>query len=86
MPTTQPSCHQDLDFAADDIALMPSCYTRMQTKTKQLNRFAARTGLKINKKKTQVLRINSKCINRILIDDQKLKKMDKYNYLGAKFQ
>ena len=29
-----------------------------------------RTGLRINKKKTQILRINSKCENRILIDDQ----------------
>ena len=55
----------------------------MQTKTKQLNQFAARTGLRINKKKTQVLRINSKCKNRIPIDDQELKETDKYNYLGA---
>ena len=51
---------EDLDFA-DDIALMSSCYANMQTKTRQLNQFAARTGLRINKKKTQVLRINSKC-------------------------
>ena len=55
----------------------------MQTKTRQLNQFAARTGLRINKKKTQILRINSKCENRILIDDQELKEVDKYNYLGA---
>ena len=39
--------------------------------------------LRINKKKTQVFRINSKCKNRILIDDQELKEVDKYNYLGA---
>ena len=71
---------EDLDFA-DDIALMSSCYTHMQTKTRQLNQFAARTGLRINKKKTQVLRVNSK--NRLLIDDQELKEVDKYNYLGA---
>ena len=73
---------EDLDFA-DDIALMSSCYTHMQTKTRQLNQFAARTGLRINKKKTQILRINSKCENRILIDDQELKEVDKYNSLGA---
>ena len=29
------------------------------------------------------MRINSKCKNRILIDDQELKEVDKYNYLGA---
>ena len=87
---------EDLDFA-DDIALMSSCYTHMsscythmsscythmQTKTRQLNQFAARTGLRINKKKTQILRINSKCKNKILINDQELKEVDKYNYLGA---
>ena len=74
---------EDLDFA-DDIALMSSRYTHMQTKTRQLNQFGARTGRRINKKKTQVLRINSKCKNRILIiDDQELKEVDKYNYLGA---
>ena len=72
----------DVDFA-DDIALMSSCYIYMQTKTRQLNQFAARAGLRRNKKKTQVLRINSKCKNRILIDDQELKEVDKYNYLGA---
>ena len=73
---------EDKDFA-DDIALMSSCYTHMQTKTRQLNQFAARTGLRINKKKTQVLMIKSKCKNRILIDDQELKEVDKCNYLGA---
>ena len=73
---------EDLDFA-DDIALMPSCYTHMQTKTRHLNQFVARTGLKINKKKRKVLRINSKCENRILIDDQELKELGEYNYMCA---
>ena len=75
-----PSKLEDLDFA-DDIALMSS--STHTCKQRQLNQFAARTGLRINKKKTQVLRINSKCRNRILIDDQELKEVDKYNYLGA---
>ena len=51
---------EDLDFA-DDITLMSPCYTYMQTKTRQLNQFAARAGLRININKTQVLRINRKC-------------------------
>ena len=58
-------------------------HTHMQTKTRQLNQFAARTELGINKKKTQVLLINSKCKNRIVIYDQELNEVDKYNYLGA---
>ena len=75
---------EDLEFA-DERAIMSSCYTHMQTKTKQLNQFAARTEPRINKKKTQVLRINSKCKNIILIDDQELKEVDKSNYQGANF-
>ena len=70
---------EDLDFA-DDIELMSPTHT---CKHRQLNQFAARTGLRINKYKSQVFRINSKCKNKILIDDQELKKVDKYNYLGA---
>ena len=66
---------EDLDIA-NDIALMSSCYTHMQTKTKQLNKFAARTGLRKNKNKTQVLKINSKCKNIILNDDQTLKEVE----------
>ena len=70
---------EDLEFT------MSSCYTHthMQTKTRQLNQFATRTGLRKKKKKTQVLRINSQYKNRILTDDQELKEVDKYNYLGA---
>ena len=70
-------------FIIHVISFMSSCCTHMQTKTRQLNQCAARTGLRINKKKTQILRLNSKCENRILIDDQELKEVDKYNYLGA---
>ena len=55
----------------------------MQTKPRQLNQFATRTGIRINKKTQFFFRINSKCVNRILIDDQELKEVDKYNYLGA---
>ena len=73
---------EELDFA-DDIALMSSCHANVKTKTRQLNQFAARTGLRINKKKTQVLRINIKHEIRVLIDDQELKEVDKYNYLGV---
>ena len=58
-------------------------HTHMQTKTRQLNQFATRTEQRKNKNKTQVLRINSKYKNRILTDDQELKEVDKYNYLGA---
>ena len=48
-----------------------------------LNEYAAQTGLKINEKKTEVLRINSKCNTRIKIDDQHLNEVEKYTYLRA---
>ena len=64
----------------------PGHATHTCKQRRQLNHLAARTGLRINKKKTQVhpvLRINSKYKNRLLIDDQALKEVDKCNYLGA---
>ena len=73
---------EDLDFA-DDIALVSSSFQHMQTKATKLSHFASKTGLKINKKKTEVLRINSKCNNRIQIDNHQLNEVDKYTYLGA---
>ncbi|XP_033127197.1 uncharacterized protein LOC117124965, partial [Anneissia japonica] len=49
---------EDLDFA-DDIALVsPNCQ-QLQIKATKLSQFATQTGLKINKKKSEVLRINS---------------------------
>jgi hypothetical protein len=73
---------EDLDFA-DDIALLSSTYQHMQLKATRLNENAAKTGLKINKKKTEVLRINSKCNSRVQIGDQQLNEVNKYTYLGA---
>ena len=51
---------EDLDFA-DDIALLSSTQQHAQVKATRLNKYVAQTGLRINKKKTEVLRINSKC-------------------------
>jgi hypothetical protein len=73
---------EDLDFA-DDIALLSSNFQHMQTKAAKLNKYATKTGLKINKKKSEVLRINSKCNSKIMIENQELNDVDKYTYLGA---
>ena len=53
----------------------------MQTKKSQLNQFAARTRLRINKKKIHVFRINNKCKNITLIGEQEQKEVEKYNYI-----
>ena len=55
----------------------------MQTKVTNLAKFSAKTGLKVNKKKTEVLRINCKNNSSIDIDGQPLNEVDKYTYLGA---
>ena len=70
---------EDLEFV-DDIALFSSNIQHMQSKVSKLNEFAAKTGLKINNKKTEVLRINSKSNNRIVIDDHQLNEVDQFSY------
>ena len=59
---------EDLDFA-DDIALLSSNLHHIQTKVTNLAKFSAKTGLKVNKKKTEVLRINSKNNSSIVKDN-----------------
>ena len=49
----------DLDFA-DDLALMSHSHRQMQDKTTDLARISAQVGLKINKKKTKILRPKAK--------------------------
>lgn len=48
----------DLDFA-DDLALLSHSHSRMQDKTTHLETVSAGTGLKINRKKTELMKINS---------------------------
>ena len=55
----------------------------MQTKLTKLNNCARKTGLKINSKKTEILRTNSKSNNNVTIAGQQLKEVDKYTYLGT---
>ena len=48
----------DLDFA-DDLALMSHSHRQMQDETTDLARISAQVGLKINKKKTKILRLDT---------------------------
>ena len=48
----------DLDFA-DDLALLSHNHSQMQEKTTLLETISAGTGLKINRKKTEVMKINT---------------------------
>ena len=73
---------EDLDYA-DDIALLSSKLRHIQEKTNRLNQVARYTGLKINAKKTKILRINSKHDDRVQVQDKALDEVDKFVYLGA---
>ena len=72
----------DLDFA-DDVALLSSTKQHIQNKTTKMNEEATRVGLKINKEKTKVMRINGKSQEKVAIDGQDIDEVEEFNYLGA---
>ena len=55
----------------------------MQNKAESISYFASKTGLRINKKKTEVMKINSRINNPIHIEGHELNTVDRYTYLGA---
>ena len=72
----------DLDFA-DDLALLSHNYTQMQDKTTQLERISAGTGLKINKKKTELMRINTTANTPVTVDGEPINEVESFVYLGS---
>ena len=71
----------DLDFA-DDICLLNSTYEDMQEKTNVLSQQAAKIGLRINKKKTEIMRnLNNR--DPVILDGECLKEVEKFTYLGS---
>lgn len=74
---------EDLDFA-DDLALLSSKNTHLQDKSDRMNSYAKQTGLNINKKKSQVMHINTKLpIQPISIDGDELKSVEDFTYLRS---
>ena len=59
----------DIDFA-DGMALLSSAKQHIQNKTTRMNKEPRRVGLKINKEKTKVMRINAKSQEKITVDGQ----------------
>ena len=72
----------DLDFA-DDIALLSHNRQQMQEKTDTLDRTAKSLGLKINKKKTKVLRIKTTNNRPVTVGEEELEDVDTFTYLGS---
>ena len=73
---------EDLDFA-DDLALLSSKHQDIQSKTQRLHINANQVGLKINTKKTKVIRLNSRIKDPVKIDDQEIEDVNTFTYLGG---
>ena len=73
----------DLDFA-DDLALLSQKLQHMQEKTSILEETAAKIGLKINKEKTKIMRINTTNTDPIKLRNEDLEEVEEFTYLGSK--
>ena len=76
----------DLDFA-DDIALTADSIEDLQIITTNLEKAAAKVGLKINQDKTKVMVIQQKVSDRtsygIKVEGKTIGTVDKFKYLGS---
>ncbi|XP_075316757.1 uncharacterized protein LOC142376932 [Odontesthes bonariensis] len=73
---------EDLDFA-DDLALLSHNHKQMQDKTAHLDRTSISTGLKISKKKTELMKINITNSTPVTIGGEEVKETESFVYLGS---
>ncbi|XP_045171092.2 uncharacterized protein LOC123533508 [Mercenaria mercenaria] len=73
---------EDLDFA-DDLALLSSKFQHMQQKTEKLKENASSIGLKINSRKTKVMRLNARIQTPVKIDQTNIEDVETFTYLGG---
>lgn len=74
---------EDLDYA-DDIVLLSETWNHAQQKLERLNQHGLQTGLKINKKKTESLRINARNNSAFKVGEEDVNDVATFTYLGAK--
>ena len=72
----------DLDFA-DDLALLSHTHQQMQDKTSTLEANASKVGLRINKDKTKVMKVNTKKDDRIKLTSGDIEEVRSFTYLGS---
>ena len=72
----------DLDFA-DDLALLAHNQNQMQDKTRRLEAFYAKTGLKINLRKTELIKIDTTANTPITVGGKPIKEVESFVYLGS---
>ena len=73
---------EDLDFA-DDVGLLSHRQQHAQTKLSRLSDEANKTGLKINTRKTELLKVNNKQQAPLQLRGENIKETDKFTYLGS---
>lgn len=73
---------EDLDFA-DDLALLSHNHAQMQDKTTHLETISAGVGLKINKRKTELIKTNTTADNPVMINGEPIKEVESFVYLGS---
>ena len=73
---------EDLDYV-DDICLLSHRLRDIQDKTTRLEETARKIGLKVNAKKTKVMRINNKAEEEVHLQGQDLEDVDDFTYLGS---
>nr|KAG5707368.1 hypothetical protein BaRGS_005335 [Batillaria attramentaria] len=72
----------DLDFA-DDLALLSHSHSQMQDKTTCLEATSAGTGLKINRKKTKLMKINTTANTPVTVGGEPIREVESFVYLGS---
>nr|KAG5703013.1 hypothetical protein BaRGS_016174 [Batillaria attramentaria] len=72
----------DLDFA-DDLALLSHSHSHMQGKTTCLEATSAGTGLKINRKKTELMKINTTANTPVTVGGEPIREVESFVYLGS---
>ena len=72
----------DLDFA-DDLALLGHNQNQMQDKICRLDTFSAKTGFRINPRKTELIKINTTANTTIAVGGEPIKEVESFVYLGS---
>nr|KAG5686693.1 hypothetical protein BaRGS_013592 [Batillaria attramentaria] len=68
---------------ADDLALLSHSHSQMQDKTTRLEATSAGTGLKINRKKTELMKINTTANTPVTVGGEPIRQVESFVYLGS---
>ncbi|CAC5375496.1 unnamed protein product [Mytilus coruscus] len=73
---------EDLDFA-DDLALLSHLLKDIRDKTTKLHETGKKLGLKINIKKTKIMRVKTRKGGTVSIEGEDIEEVDQFTYLGS---